>query len=586
MKINKKSFNILKLSALSALMMLSSCSIPNMVKNEVKIPININFSKINNSFETKANVDGILPKIINDIKSYTISLCTDPNLPITTQVTGSEFTIDRDGSFLSSPHIITFVNPPVGGPYYATIQAWDAIGATGNNITKTANYGADGIIPMAVSSNSVSIDSSLALTFSDSPNNVLSVPLSLLDGLPAKVDAKIIDVIDGKQGNFGLNEFWVNTYNTDVQFLPSIAMNDSGNFVITWQSNGQDGEFGGIYAQIFDSFGNPVGSEIEVNETTLDAQNTPSVGMDGNNNFVVAWESNEQEGVGSFNGIYAKRFNFKGEAIGSEFQVNTETINEQRNASVAMSSSGQFVIAWDSFTQDGDAGGIYAQRYSDLGSPIGSEFQVPMSFTGDQTNPSIAINKNNEFVIAWQNFDEDGDSTGVYARKFDNTGADMSPDILVNTWTTGSQESPSVAISDSGEFVVTWQSNSQDGDKNGVYAQRFSNVGVAIGSEFRVNENTTNSQESPSITMDSIGNFIISWQFTNQDTTSYGIYARKFSKDTFPMTGDMKINSTDNSDFSPSIFMNNLGNYAITWSALDNDESITAKIFDFQNNPL
>ena len=48
---------------------------------------------------------------------------------------------------------------------------------------------------------------------------------------------------------------------------------------------------------------------------------------------------------------------------GNEILVNTTTMNTQSNPSVAIRSSGEFVIAWDSWNQDGGDRGVYAQRF-------------------------------------------------------------------------------------------------------------------------------------------------------------------------------------------------------------------------------
>jgi hypothetical protein len=52
-----------------------------------------------------------------------------------------------------------------------------------------------------------------------------------------------------------------------------------------------------------------------------------------------------------------------------------------------------------------------------------------------------------------------------------------------------------------GDFVVTWQSYGQDGDADGIYAQRYNALGVPQGGEFRVNSTTANFQTTPSVAM-------------------------------------------------------------------------------------
>ncbi len=78
--------------------------------------------------------------------------------------------------------------------------------------------------------------------------------------------------------------------------------------------------------------------------------------------FVVAWSSRDQDGSGY--GVFGQRFDAAGNMVGSEFQINTHTINDQRNPSVAIDNAGNFVVAWDSLGQvnpyDRE---VYGQRF-------------------------------------------------------------------------------------------------------------------------------------------------------------------------------------------------------------------------------
>ena len=76
-------------------------------------------------------------------------------------------------------------------------------------------------------------------------------------------------------------------------------MDDTGDFVVTWASKGQDGSGWGIYAQLFDASGNRLGGEFQVNTTTAGDQTCPSVGMENNGNFLIAWTSNVRTASGT-----------------------------------------------------------------------------------------------------------------------------------------------------------------------------------------------------------------------------------------------------------------------------------------------
>jgi len=56
----------------------------------------------------------------------------------------------------------------------------------------------------------------------------------------------------------------------------------------------------------------------------------------------------------------------------------------------------------------------------------------------------------------------------------------------LNTYTSSSQYSPSTTALNDGGFVITWQSDNQDGSSYGIYAQRYNADGSVNGAEFPV----------------------------------------------------------------------------------------------------
>jgi hypothetical protein len=85
---------------------------------------------------------------------------------------------------------------------------------------------------------------------------------------------------------------------------PSVAFDAAGDFVVVWE--GADGSGTGVYGQRFASSGVPLGAEFRVNSFTPDFQLNPSVAADPAGNFVVAWQSAGQDPQ---YGIYGQRYN-------------------------------------------------------------------------------------------------------------------------------------------------------------------------------------------------------------------------------------------------------------------------------------
>ena len=144
--------------------------------------------------------------------------------------------------------------------------------------------------------------------------------------------------------------------------------------MIAWTSDGQDGSGYGVFAQLFDADGAPQATELQVNTYITGAQSSPSVASDDDGDFVIAWNSDGQDG--SSYGIFARRFDAAGAPQGVEFRVNTYITGSQSLPAVSSSTSGDFVVAWTSFGQDGFSNGVFAQRFDAAGAPQGVEFRV------------------------------------------------------------------------------------------------------------------------------------------------------------------------------------------------------------------
>jgi VCBS repeat-containing protein len=118
---------------------------------------------------------------------------------------------------------------------------------------------------------------------------------------------------DASSNNVG-GAFQVNTYTEQDQGAPSTTSLEDGGFVVAWYSNNQDGSGHGIYAQRYDANGAANGDEFQVNTYTLSDQANPSTTSLEDGGFVVAWYSRNQDGSG--HGIYAQRYDSEGNPLG------------------------------------------------------------------------------------------------------------------------------------------------------------------------------------------------------------------------------------------------------------------------------
>jgi len=154
--------------------------------------------------------------------------------------------------------------------------------------------------------------------------------------------------------------------------------------------------------------------------------------MDKAGHFVVAWDGDPN--FASLDDIHARIFEPNGTAIGEQFTVNTTIEGPQQNPQAAINDRGQFIIVWDSkIDPNVNERDIFAQRYDSARRPIGDEFQVNTYMVGDQKRPSVAMTENRKFVMAWQSYGQDGSNYGIFGQRGQIVGsADFNGDGFVN----------------------------------------------------------------------------------------------------------------------------------------------------------
>ena len=262
-------------------------------------------------------------------------------------------------------------------------------------------------------------------------------------------------------------EFVVNQLTAKDQSQPSLAVAADGQFVVAWATTADDD----IHVRHFDAAGNPLRGEVKANGVNGSGnQVLPSVAIAADGSYVVVWQT---DSGGTGKSVYAQRFNADDSLRGSGFRVNTQDADDQTQPSVAVGGTGAFVIAWTSAKQDGDNGGIYAQRYGADGAPAGSEFRVNNVTNKDQIHASVAMDGAGNFTIAWDSTHEDnGNSSSVHARRYDAGGAALGGAFLVNSTTSGHQEAPATAMNGNGTLVIAWE-GAGIGDSDGVFAALY-----------------------------------------------------------------------------------------------------------------
>jgi hypothetical protein len=373
-------------------------------------------------------------------------------------------------------------------------------------------------------------------------------------------------------------QFQINTYTSNRQYGASAAMDANGSFIVVWKSDGSAGTDTSSYSiqgQRFFPDGSKRGTEFQVNTDTTGNQFLPFVAADADGDFIVVWSTNIIDTAD----VRGRRYASNGTAQGAEFQVNT-TMGLQNGPLVAAAADGAFVVVWTgsygSPGPDTSEFSIQGRRFASNGSPQGGDFQVNTYTTGSQSQPFVAMDADGNFVVVWQSdvsygTDTDGDS--IQGQRYASNGSPRGGEFQVNTYTTNAQSYPSVSRSADGDFVVVWQSTGSSGTDtslSSVQGQRYASNGTAEGAQFQVNTYTTSKQGYPSVSMDGTGDFVVVWQ-----SSSGRIQGQRFASDGSVQGAEFQVNTYTGLQRFPAVAADD-ETFAVAWAGFPSPETDTS----------
>jgi hypothetical protein len=204
----------------------------------------------------------------------------------------------------------------------------------------------------------------------------------------------------------------VATTGDDEQFS-AVDTDATGNFVVTWTSTFAPGDRD-ILAQQFDASGNVRGGTIYV-AASYDDEFHSSVAVDDLGDFVISWTSTFSPGD---NDILAQRFDASGNFL--DFITVAESFDDEQFSTVASNGAGDFVITWSRLSSF-SSWDVYAQAYSSSGAARGATRVVNATVAGEQRFSSVALGSNG-YVVVWSGAGA-GDSDGVFGSLVGSAGS-------------------------------------------------------------------------------------------------------------------------------------------------------------------
>jgi Calcineurin-like phosphoesterase len=364
-------------------------------------------------------------------------------------------------------------------------------------------------------------------------------------------------------------------------YEPRVVSADNGNTVVVWEDDRDGNGVHQIYARAFDNDGNALFGERVVNTDAAGEQRNPALAADGAGNFVVVWED-DSDSNGSYQ-IYARGFNANGSERFPVMTVNSLAAGQQFRPAVSMDDSGCFVVAWE---DDQDANGSYQilmRGFNADGSQRFADRTVNSVSAGQQFKPAIAMAPTGEFVVVWEDDQNNDGKFKIMGRGFDANGGARIADFTVNSVATGHQENPAIAMDNSGRFVVAWQDDKDGNGSNQILARGFNANGSQRIADFTVNSVADGQQLWPAIAMDGSGRFVVAWQDDKDANGSYQISARSFNATGSQRRADFTVNSdASGQQYFPAASMDTQARFVVVWQDdMDGDDDFGVLMRNF-----
>ncbi len=228
------------------------------------------------------------------------------------------------------------------------------------------------------------------------------------------------------------------------------AEDANNDFVDVWEQSSTDAQLG-IFIRLFDESGVPQGSPVYVPGTTAtDTQAT--VAMSAAESSVVAW-THSINGTGS-GPTSVELQEYQGTTLQGSTIVIKSAFAGGSTAQPSVAYEGSDIVV--AYTDSNASGSVNQVKAVEIAGGVQTPLTVAASTTTSQ--PSVAMDSSGNFVIAWTQgasaFNQVA-SGYVIAEEFTSAGAPQG-----NTFTVGSsgrvENEPSTAIAGNGQFVIAY----------------------------------------------------------------------------------------------------------------------------------
>lgn len=309
-----------------------------------------------------------------------------------------------------------------------------------------------------------------------------------------------------------------------------VAVDRVGNYAITRTAT--DGSEEGVFVTLYDRAGNIRVNTFVVNDNLVGRQLGAGIGMNGNGNFAAAYMSYES---GKWN-TYLRPYHANGSPRGPSIKLNVSTAATLYVGSLAIDASGNIVVSGTAV--QGVEADVWMLRVSASGALLGAPLTVNTYTVGSQAGGYVAMDSSSNFIVVWDSAYQDGNGWTVYGQRFNPDGSRFGGPFRISQTLSdpGAQPGAKVGVMDDGSFAVTWyvdRRSSAPGTLPVVYTREFRANLTPVAAETAASTIPGSMAFFPLLAMDAAGNYTIGWRDYNS-SGNYDVAVRRHVMETLP----------------------------------------------------
>jgi hypothetical protein len=360
--------------------------------------------------------------------------------------------------------------------------------------------------------------------------------------------------------------------------FPDVAVDKLGRSIFVWNGT-PAGTREEVFLRIFPADGSSPTDPVQVNTFVEFPQREARVAVSDDGSFLVIWQSNEPENPGdaSRKVVHSQAFDANANPVGNEQLLSTLAPRVATGgiyADVAALLNGGYIVVWRSSqtSEPEDSSWTIQGRRIDANGE-----PLAAQFQVNSLMTSLGENYPAVTELADGGFLVVWTGPQVHGRQFTADGTPFGDDFQINTLIAGVERFTDVVLHEDGRVLVIWEDEEESGDNGSEIRARLLSPGlIAQGMDFRINTLITGDQKTPRAADYGQGGFFVVWQSAvsaGDDNAPPGIEGRIVNgSDQFTGPEFQVNNWIEGKQQSPGIGGKN-GRVAVGWSSQSNPET-------------